>query len=201
MPQNISAVRFLTFTGRPGSGKGTIIKRLLEQESRLQIFRGRSLITRNPRTGDVPEEYEYTDEKTFEEIDRSGQLLWSFEHGTYRVGTRKKDVELALMDKDRVSIMTLVPEAVSKLEKFVGQGKLASFFIEAFNQKELLRMLKRGDDPSTARDRLDKTREWSQMRMIKFGVYPLWIPNPDDDPPGSTATNRITGYLQKMEII
>ncbi|MBX4199876.1 50S ribosome-binding GTPase [Candidatus Parcubacteria bacterium] len=190
---------FVTITGRPGSGKSTLIKKLLEARTDLEIFRGRSFVTRMPRVGDVPDEYEYVVDGRFNEMMKAEEFLWTFPHGVYRVGTRKADIDKALLN-DKSSVMALVPEAAAKLVQYIGKSEVVSFFLEPNPGEDLARMMLRGDQREMAEKRSRETRHWNLSFMRSMGVNSSYISTATENPPAVTALRTVLSELSKRGI-
>jgi guanylate kinase len=88
----LPAGRLFVITGPSGVGKGTLIRRLLEDVPGLEL--SVSATTRAPRPGERDgADYHFTSEEEFDRLAREGQLL---EHATYaghRYGTPRSEVE------------------------------------------------------------------------------------------------------------
>jgi guanylate kinase len=88
----LPAGRLFVITGPSGVGKGTLIRRLLEEVPALEL--SVSATTRPPRPGERDGvDYHFTSEDEFDRLAREGQLL---EHATYaghRYGTPRSEVE------------------------------------------------------------------------------------------------------------
>ncbi|MDZ4231830.1 MAG: guanylate kinase, partial [Candidatus Pacearchaeota archaeon] len=101
----------ITFTGPSGAGKTTIITRLFQNLPALRFVP--SYTTREARPSDFPSEFRHVAPEEFEELEHKGEFLWSVEAHKNRYGTRKDDVDKALL-LDQYSAMTLLPDAVRK---------------------------------------------------------------------------------------
>jgi guanylate kinase len=190
--------KFVTITGRPLSGKSEIIKMLLATRKDFEIFKGKSFTTRPPRESDVPGEYEYVTEEDFDLFLQGGEFAWTFSHGNYRVGTRKADIDAAL-ESSRVSVMTLVPEAVAELIAIVDAEYVLPFFIEcseADTYRRFPERTERREESQKTLNRLRETREWRQ-EMLRLGIMFTLVKNPNEEDRGSTALSEILGTLER----
>lgn len=186
------SVRIITFTGRPGSGKSTIVKNVLLARPRMRIFAGKSVTTRPRRKGDVKGEYKHVSPEQFAALEAREEFLWTIEHSGYRYGTRKADIDKALRAR-KVSIMTLVPECVKKLRVYAGGERVTSFFIHVPEPLLFYRMTAlRGDVHPQAFARLTETAQWSHtLDMILVGNVK------DELEPAKTATEAVLKMLPK----
>ena len=189
-----SPCRFITFTGRPGSGKSTIIKNVLLVRPDLQMFSGKSVTTRPQRKGDVLGEYLHVTPQEFAGMDKVGEFLWTAEQEStgYRYGTRRMDVDRTLRGRKK-SVMTLVPEAVDSLREYVGAERMLSFFIHVPVDTLARRMIEyRGDEPEKAFARLQETVTWTQsLDMVIVANIS------EEEPPAQTATESVLKVLSK----
>lgn len=187
--------KFITITGRPLSGKSGIIKKLLALRPDFEIFRGKSFTTRPPRGGDVPHEYEHVSAWEFARLEAEGEFAWIFPHGDYLVGTRTRDIVTA-ESGERVSVMTLVPQAVGKLISVVGSEKVMPFFIECSEADTYRRLPDRKDDAQKTLERLRETSKW-KMELLGQQVLPTFVRNPNEEDQCSTAMNTIISALER----
>lgn len=196
--------KFLTITGKPGSGKSTIIHRILkEREDCLRIFAGKSYITREPRANDVPGEYRYVNDTEFKGLAEDNKFIWSFElpakPHAYRVGTLRSSIDVAL-SRPFVSVMTLVPQAVAMLQQQVGPERVISFFIETPERDEAERMAERGDSKAAARKRLLGATKWTPSLMTELGIEFICVQNPREEPKGESAVRAILEVLRGIDL-
>lgn len=187
--------KFITFTGRPLSGKSKIIQMLLAVRKDFEIFNGRSYTTRPAREGDVVGEYAHISHEEFDRLKARGEFLWTAPHGGYLVGTRREDVELALANP-KVSVMTLVPQAVADLRGFVGDERVLSFFVWCSEADTFRRLPDRKDVVQGTLDRLRSTVKWKE-ELIRLGVMPIFIKNPNEEDAGSSALGEIICHLER----
>jgi guanylate kinase len=91
----VPKAKVFVITGPSGVGKGTLIKRLCERVSGLEL--SVSATTRRPRDGEVDgRDYHFLDPAEFDRRARAGEFL---EHATYsgnRYGTLRSEVERRL---------------------------------------------------------------------------------------------------------
>ncbi len=187
----------LVFVGRPGSGKSFMEKSLLKAlPDKLEIFRGKSYTTREPRDGDVSGEYAYISSAMFERMNLHGEFAWSFNHGDYRVGTRWSDIHEALAG-DKISIMTLVPEAVRRLVEIVEADGVLCFFCEAPEHQCIARIKARhSPEEEKMLKRFESTKRWKPGLLTPFGAPVYTIDTSDTYPPGEQALGHIQGILR-----
>lgn len=146
--------RIITFTGASGTGKSSIVKRLLAVDTKL--FRLiMSTTTREPRSTDLPGEYEHTSQEHFETMERAGEFVWTTLFVGNRYGTCSIYVDAACQSFGN-SMMILVPEIVPQLMKYVGSRVAIFPFLIETPPSEILeeRMLRRGDNRTTIEQRL-----------------------------------------------
>lgn len=108
----------LTLSGPSGSGKTTVAGEL------LRIYDGArmvpSITTRAPRESDLPDEYQYVDDPTFDELGARGRFLWPVQpHGRTRYGTLTNIVRAACEGAPTLGLMILVPDVIETLHQFV----------------------------------------------------------------------------------
>lgn len=201
MVNRASRIKFITFTGRPGSGKSTLVKKLLSQGPPFQAFSGKSFTTRFGRSDDVSGEYEHVEDKLFETMENSDSFLWTASHGGNKYGTRASDVDDALNETESISLMTLVPEAVSQLHEYVGSSRIVSFLVLSPREEILLqRLVSRGENEALSKARLLETKEWERFaRRTSVPYYSAF--NSDEEEHGATAFSFVTDVLRYRDVL
>jgi len=158
----------ITITGASGTGKTTIIKRIMEKHRRVQPLL--STTTRSPRESDIPNEFEYVTKETFLRMKAEGDFLWTVNvHGNY-YGTRWSAVETALL-RQAQCIAALAHEAVIELQTFVRRHppqyqSLFCVYIQTPGQEVLRARLERREshpDPIDVARRLEDCLSWDDV--------------------------------------
>ena len=136
-------------SGPAGSGKGTVIKELMNGSD--EFVYSVSATTRAPRSGDVEgETYYFVDRRGFEDMIARGDMLEYAEYVGNYYGTPRKPVERALSEgknvileietvgalnvkskmPEAVAIMLLPPSGKALRERLVGRGTETAEIIE-----------------------------------------------------------------------
>ncbi len=113
--------RLFVLSGPSGTGKGTVVKRLLEKQEALQL--SISATTRSPREGEVHgREYYFLSREAFLKMRDMGELLESAEFSGNFYGTPREYVEAGLLQGYDIlleieaqgagQVKALMPEAV-----------------------------------------------------------------------------------------
>lgn len=174
----------VVLTGKSGSGKTSIARRLLEREKNFRMVE--SITTRAERSTDLPGEYRYVDRTEMERLKRSGGLLWSTPPvGGHIYATARASVDEVLgADADCYGIMILVPAVGERLQLYVtrtqGSAKrLVPFLIRSPDTDVLReRMRRRGQDPAAFETMWNEQAGWEgATRRSILGYTP--IDNPD----------------------
>ena len=146
--------KIATFTGVSGTGKTTIVKKLLEGDFRLIP----STTTRNPRESDLPSEYRYLSFEEFDRLGEEGEFLWTTEYAGQFYGTPYRVVQEAFKH-DETSAMILVPEVVPLLRGYT--DRVLSIYVRSPPEEVLRERLgARGDTVENIERRLADVRVW-----------------------------------------
>ncbi len=143
-------------TAPSGTGKTTLLKRLIAQDSRLRF--SISYTSRAPRPGEVSgRDYFFITPEEFRRLRDGGGLVEWVEQFGYGYGTSKEWVDLALAEGQDL-VFDLDPRGARSLKERFPQATL--IFILPPSLAELERRLKgRGDlDPGELRRRLEQGR-------------------------------------------
>lgn len=148
--------QIITFTGVSGAGKSTIA------ESVGFPFVP-STTTREPRTSDLPEEYEYLERADFDHEKAWDAFLWVNEYDGNCYGTKSEMVDNALAGPGTYT-MILVPRVLPLLLDYAGTDKVLSLYILSPPEEMLRsRMERRGNTPDSIERRLNETRAWDEQ--------------------------------------
>ena len=123
----------ISISGPAGVGKGTVVQRLLEADSRFTL--SVSATTREPRPGETHGVHYYflTDAEFDELIDQDGLLEWATVHKTHRYGTPKSELERAKAAGQEL-ILEIDLQGVRQVKR---KSALMSIFILPPSQSEL----------------------------------------------------------------
>ncbi len=142
----------IVLSGPSGSGKGTIISKLLEKrdDTVLSI----SMTTRKPREGEIDGvHYYFTSREEFEQMQSLGAFLESAEYNGNYYGTPESNVRNWLAEGKNV-ILEIEVQGAEKVMDY--RSDLVSVFITIPSMEELYRRLK---------GRATETEETIQARM------------------------------------
>ena len=152
--------KLFVFSGPSGAGKGTICKKLLEENKELAL--SVSMTTRAPREGEVEGvSYFFTDKEAFKERIEAGELLEYAEvYGNY-YGTPKEYVEKKLAEGMDVILEIEIQGALKVKEQY---PDCLLLFITPPSAKELeRRLVGRGTEtPEVVAKRLARAVEESE---------------------------------------
>ncbi|MBI4123156.1 MAG: AAA family ATPase [Parcubacteria group bacterium] len=152
--------RIITFTGPSGSGKTTILTELFKKIPGLAFVP--SYTTRAARSSDFPTEFRHVTNQEFQERQDQEEFIWAVEVHGNRYGTRYADIEEALK-ADHLSVMTLVPEATSKLFEYTKKGNFVPLFVLPPPPEVLRKRLKeRGEEEAVIERRIADCASWEE---------------------------------------
>ena len=182
----LNAIRYsdmiLTLTGASGAGKTTIAERLIATLPDAHFLT--SYTTRAVRPSDLPGEYVYLSDDTFDAMETRGDFLWTARVADTRHGTTKSSLQMALDDNASISIMILVPEVMTKLYEFADAlGRRASVrsILVCTPSEQLLRarMRDRGDEDAKIDARIAATLDY-EANACATGIGFIEITNEGD---------------------
>lgn len=150
--------KLIVISAPSGTGKSTIVQRLVREHPELDLVFSISHTTRLPRgTEKDGVEYFFTTQEQFKENIRSGQFLEYEEvyDGQY-YGTHKSQVEKLIEDKNNV-IFDVDVKGGCSIKRFYGD-RVLSIFIQPPSIEELRRRLinRKTDSPESINTRLSK---------------------------------------------
>lgn len=168
----------ITITGPTGVGKGTIVKKLLEDPT-LKIKKGVGNTTRPPRAGEKEGvDYFYLTKDEFQEKIKSGELLeWTIVHNGHLYGYSEK-VSQSIFDSGHSQLTELDPGAVAFYKYVFGRLGIphVDIFIspipkedlntEAGIEKAIFELRRRveirggNETPAQVDERMKLAREW-----------------------------------------
>lgn len=185
--------------GKSSSGKDTIYKKLLEQNT-IDLKTIVPYTTRPIRAGEKNGvEYHFTDEAGYQELLGQGRVIESRTYdtclGLWRYFT-VADESIALEDNSYILIGTL--EAYAQIQEFYGADKVVPVMIELDDGERLQRALDREkaqDNPKyeeMCRRFLADSEDFSEENMHKNGIVKTF-----DNRELSSCLDEILVYLQE----
>lgn len=174
----------IILSGPSGSGKGTVIKRLLKNPS---LFLSISATTRAPREGEVDGQQYYflSREEFLERLQNGGMLEHNLYCGNY-YGTPQKEVEFQLSNRKDVLLEIDVNGAMKVKEKLPA----VTIFLLPPNRQELQNRL---ESRGTESDEVIACRlEEAIAELKRIEEYDYVVVNDDVD----TAVSQIEAIIQ-----
>lgn len=176
----------IILSGPSGSGKGTIVRRLLQQ--RKDTVLSVSVTTRQPRPGEQEGvHYYFTSSAEFKEMISNHQLLeYAVYNGDY-YGTPEQPIR-ELLDQGKNVILEIEVQGAEKVMDF--RSDLVSIFITVPSLKELERRL-RERNTETEQSIIDRL-EIAQRELSRAYRYDYVVLNDDV----SLAAQRISTIIE-----
>lgn len=147
----------LVLSAPSGAGKGTIIKRLMDDDRSLKL--SVSATTRSPRPGEVDgEDYFFLSRDEFDDLVKNGEMLEHAEYVGNYYGTPRQPVE-DWMDQGHDVVLEIEVKGGAQVKQLMPE--CVSIFILPPSMKVLEKRLRgRGtEDEETIQKRLAKARE------------------------------------------
>ncbi len=167
----MSKGKLFVISGASGVGKGTVLKRCLEQRKDLEF--SVSATTRAPRPGETDgKEYYFVTRETFEEMIRNDEFLEHDNHDEHWYGTPKGQLEEKLARGHHV-ILDIEPNGAKAVR--AARADAVLIFIMPPSMEELERRLRgRGDTPE---DQIRIRMERAKWEMEQIGWYDYVVTN------------------------
>ncbi|MDI9589650.1 MAG: guanylate kinase [Acidobacteriota bacterium] len=185
------SAELFVLSGPSGVGKGTLLKRVLEQRPSLHLTV--SATTRRPRANDVDGvSYHFLDDETFSRlVGEDAFLEWAVVHGK-RYGTLRSEVDPFI---ERGTSVILEIDVQGALAVRARRPGAILIFVEPPSMEELERRLRTRatEDEASIRLRLAAARE----EMARAGSYDARIVNDDLD----EAAARMIALIDRYETV
>ena len=148
-------IMLIVISGVSGSGKNTVIEKLMKKKKNLKIFS--SAITRAPREGEHEKGfYIFLTKQEFEEKIKNNEFFeFELVHGTYR-GILKNELEKVEKDNCNNYIRDIDVKGNRKLRKYFSKGQIISIFLEVDDDELRNRLKKRGESDEEINLRLSR---------------------------------------------
>ncbi len=149
----------IILSGPSGVGKGTIRKRIMEDES-LQLSYSVSMTTRSKRTGEINgKDYFFVDQPTFQSaIDQNNLLEWAEFVGN-RYGTPKAEVQQLRSLGKNVLLEIEINGAKQVIAKTMSPGLVTIFLMPpSFEALEARIRKRKTESESIIQERLEKAK-------------------------------------------
>lgn len=192
---NMKTGKLIVISAPSGTGKSTIVQRLVREHPELNLVFSISHTTRLPRgTEKDGVEYFFTTQEQFKEGIRSGQFLEYEEvYDGQFYGTHRLQVEKLIEDKHNV-IFDVDVKGGCSIKRFYGDRAL-SIFIQPPSIEELRRRLidRKTDSPEAINTRLSK----AEYELTFSGNFDKIIINDDLEKAVQETYEVITEFMNK----
>lgn len=192
---NMKTGKLIVISAPSGTGKSTIVQRLVREHTELDLVFSISHTTRLPRgTEKDGVEYFFTTQEQFKEDIVSGQFLEYEEvYDGQFYGTHRLQVEKLIEDKHNV-IFDVDVKGGCSIKKFYGNRAL-SIFIQPPSIEELRRRLinRKTDSPEAINTRLSK----AEYELTFSGNFDKIIVNDDLEKAVQETYEVITEFMNK----
>lgn len=192
---NMKTGKLIIISAPSGTGKSTIVQRLVREHPELNLVFSISHTTRLPRgTEKDGVEYFFTTQEQFKEGIRSGQFLEYEEvYDGQFYGTHRLQVEKLIEDKHNV-IFDVDVKGGCSIKRFYGDRAL-SIFIQPPSIEELRRRLinRKTDSPEAINTRLSK----AEYELTFSGNFDKIIINDDLEKAVQETYEVITEFMNK----
>lgn len=180
--------RIFVVSGFSGSGKGSIIKALLQRRTDIELVK--SVTTREPRSTD--DFYDFVDEMTFHALEKKGRLLESNEYNGCFYGTPKSELTRILGMKDKNALLEIDVNGFSEVLKngYIPQDNLRSIFIVTDTAETLFNRLLNRNSESV--QQISQRLKESLKECNKISMYDMVVVNDNLN----EATNAVLAFLE-----
>jgi guanylate kinase len=182
----------IILSGPSGVGKGTI-RRIFEQDPRLNLAYSTSMTTRKPRAGEVDgKDYFFVSKEKFKEVKESGGLLESAEFVGNCYGTPVAEVE-RLRDEGKNVLLEIEVQGARQVQKRCPDA--VSIFVVPPSMEELEKRIRgrKSEPEEIIQQRLAK----AEAEMKTISEYKYIVCNDD---PQLAADLISTIILRHMEL-
>ncbi len=182
----------LVISAASGTGKTTVISRILEIET--ELFYSVSATTRPRRPYEINgKDYIFIDKDTFQEWIKKNKLLeWALVYGEY-YGTPKEPIEKALSRGQSV-IADLDVNGMKKMKEFFPEDTVSVFLFPPDFNTLVERLKNRGTE---TKEQLKIRIERLKQELSNAPLYDYWVLNESVD----DAARRIISILRSKECL
>ena len=181
----------IVFSGPSGVGKGTILNKLLKDES-LKLCFSVSMTTRKPRPGEVNgREYFFVSKERFKEAINNGELLEYAEYVEHSYGTPKVYVDKKREEGFNI-ILDIETEGAKQIKEKFNDDVVGIYVIPPSIEELEKRLIGRGtEDIEVVKKRIAKTKE----QLKDTSVFDYVVINDDLD----RTVEEIRNIIKKEE--